>query len=148
VPFALTGAFLSMFITNTPLSLVAFIGIIMLAGIVVNNSILLVDFINQNKKRYATREEAIISAGKFRFRPIMMTMCTTCLGLLPLAIGFGSGGELVAPMGITVIGGLIFSTVVTLILIPVIYSMVDDVSERRRAKREARRAEKAVSVIV
>jgi HAE1 family hydrophobic/amphiphilic exporter-1 len=147
VPFALTGAFLSMFITNTPLSLVAFIGIIMLAGIVVNNSILLVDFINQNKKRYATREEAIISAGKFRFRPIMMTMCTTCLGLLPLAIGFGSGGELVAPMGITVIGGLIFSTVVTLILIPVIYSVVDDVSERRRAKREARRAGKTVSVM-
>jgi HAE1 family hydrophobic/amphiphilic exporter-1 len=73
-----------------------------------------------------------------------MTMFTTCLGLLPLALGIGSGGELISPMGITVIGGLVFSTVITLILIPVIYSMVDDASEKRRARREARKAAKAI----
>jgi HAE1 family hydrophobic/amphiphilic exporter-1 len=145
IPFALTGAFLGLFLTDTPLSLVAFIGIIMLSGIVVNNSILLIDFINQNRSIYATRDEAIINAGRFRFRPILMTTLTTCLGLLPLAIGLGSGGELIMPMGITVIGGLLFSTVITLVLIPVIYSIIDDVREKRRAKREERRAAKRLT---
>ncbi|MDR0357782.1 MAG: efflux RND transporter permease subunit, partial [Clostridiales Family XIII bacterium] len=139
IPFALTGAFLGLFLTNTPLSLVAFIGIIMLSGIVVNNSILLIDFINQNRAVCATRDEAIINAGKYRFRPILMTTLTTCLGLLPLALGLGSGGELVTPMGVTVIGGLLFSTLITLVLVPVIYSGIDDFREKSRIKREARR---------
>jgi HAE1 family hydrophobic/amphiphilic exporter-1 len=140
IPFALTGAFLILFLTNTPLSIVGFLGIIMLCGIVVNNSILLVDFINQNRSVYATRDEAIINAGRFRLRPIIMTMLTTCLGLLPLALGFGSGGELIAPMGITVIGGLTFSTLITLLLIPVIYAIIDERREKRRARRESRKA--------
>jgi HAE1 family hydrophobic/amphiphilic exporter-1 len=146
IPFALTGAFLGLFLTGTPLSLVAFIGIIMLSGIVVNNSILLIDFINQNRSICATRDEAIINAGRFRFRPILMTALTTCLGLLPLALGLGSGGELITPMGITVIGGLLFSTVITLVLIPVIYSIIDDFREKNRAKREARRTAKRLAV--
>jgi HAE1 family hydrophobic/amphiphilic exporter-1 len=145
IPFALTGAFIGLFVTNTPLSLVAFIGVIMLAGIVVNNSILLIDFINKNRQILGSRTEAIVAAGRYRFRPIIMTMLTTCLGLLPLAIGIGSGAELTQPMGITVIGGLLFSTVVTLLLIPVIYSYVDDVSERARKRREQRREEKRLS---
>jgi HAE1 family hydrophobic/amphiphilic exporter-1 len=145
IPFALTGAFLGLFLTNTPLSLVAFIGIIMLSGIVVNNSILLIDFINQNRAICATRDEAIINAGRYRFRPIFMTVLTTCLGLLPLALGFGSGGELITPMGITVIGGLIFSTLITLVLIPVIYSIIDDFREKSRMKREARRMAKRLA---
>jgi HAE1 family hydrophobic/amphiphilic exporter-1 len=139
IPFALTGAFLAMFLTNTPLSIVGFLGIIMLSGIVVNNSILLIDFINQNRSTYGTRNEAVIAAGRFRFRPIIMTALTTCLGLLPMAIGFGSGGELIQPMGITVIGGLMFSTVVTLVLIPVIYSIVDDAGLKRKSKREVKK---------
>jgi len=138
IPFALTGAFMALFLTGTPLSLVAFLGIIMLSGIVVNNSILLIDFINQNKLVYPTREEAILNAGRFRIRPIVMTMLTTSLGLLPLAFGVGSGAELQAPMGITVIGGLIFSTVITLIIVPVFYSIMDD----RHLKRIAHKAEK------
>lgn len=138
IPFALTGAFLGLFLTGTPLSLVAFLGIIMLGGIVVNNSILLIDFINQNKLVYPTREEAILNAGKFRIRPIIMTMMTTSLGLLPLSFGIGTGAELQAPMGITVIGGLIFSTIITLIIVPVFYSIMDD----RHLKRAARKAEK------
>jgi HAE1 family hydrophobic/amphiphilic exporter-1 len=142
IPFALTGAFIGLFVTNTPLSLVAFLGIIMLAGIVVNNSILLIDFINKNRQVYESRTEAIVAAGRYRFRPIIMTMLTTCLGLLPLALGFGSGAEMIQPMGITVIGGLLFSTVVTLVLIPVIYVYVDERQERGRLRREARRAER------
>ena len=138
IPFALTGAFLALFLTGTPLSLVAFLGIIMLGGIVVNNSILLIDFINKNQKVYATREEAIINAGRFRIRPIVMTMLTTSLGLLPLSFGLGTGAELQAPMGITVIGGLIFSTLITLVIVPVFYSIMDD----RHLKRLARKADK------
>lgn len=138
IPFALTGAFLALFLTGTPLSLVAFLGIIMLGGIVVNNSILLIDFINQNKLVYPTREEAILNAGRFRIRPIVMTMLTTSLGLMPLAFGVGTGAELQAPMGITVIGGLIFSTIITLIIVPVFYSIMDD----RHMKRMAHKAEK------
>lgn len=140
IPFALTGAFLAMFITGTPLSLVAFLGIIMLSGIVVNNSILLIDFINQNKDIYPTRTEAIINAGKFRLRPIFMTMLTTCLGLFPLSLGIGSGGEIQAPMGITVIGGLILSTIITLVIVPVFYSLLDDLHIKRMNKKEKRKA--------
>ncbi|MDR1573068.1 MAG: efflux RND transporter permease subunit, partial [Clostridiales Family XIII bacterium] len=126
----------------TPLSLVAFLGIIMLTGIVVNNSILLIDFINQNKAVYDSREEAIINAGRFRLRPIVMTGLTTCLALVPLSMGLGSGAEIQAPMGITVIGGLLFSTVITLVLVPVIYTIVDDRSTRFRNKRAAKRQAK------
>jgi HAE1 family hydrophobic/amphiphilic exporter-1 len=138
IPFALTGAFLALFLTGTPLSMVAFLGLIMLSGIVVNNSILLIDFINKNKSVYATREDAILNAGRFRIRPILMTMMVACLGLLPLSFGVGSGGELQSPMGITVIGGLLFSTVITLVIVPVIYTIFDD----RHDKRVVRKAEK------
>ncbi len=142
IPFALTGAFIALFLTGTPLSLVAFLGIIMLSGIVVNNSILLIDFINKNNEVYPTREEAILNAGKFRIRPIFMTMLTTSLGLLPLSFGIGSGGELQAPMGITVIGGLVFSTIITLIIVPVIYSIMDDRHLKRLAKKAERKERK------
>jgi HAE1 family hydrophobic/amphiphilic exporter-1 len=108
----------------------------------VNNSILLIDFINQNKAVYESREEAIVNAGRFRLRPIVMTGLTTCLALLPLSLGLGSGAELQAPMGITVIGGLLFSTVITLVIVPVIYTIVDDRSERSRARRAAKREAK------
>jgi len=143
VPFALTGAFIALFITGTPLSMVGFLGIIMLVGIVVNNSILLIDFINQNRAKAADRTEAIVAAGRYRVRPIIMTMLTTSLALIPLAMGIGSGGELEAGMGITVIGGLLFSTFITLIIIPVIYSLTDDMKIRVRERRAARHAAKA-----
>jgi HAE1 family hydrophobic/amphiphilic exporter-1 len=120
----------------------------MLAGIVVNNSILLIDFINKNRRVYESRTEAIVAAGRHRFRPIIMTMLTTCLGLLPLALGIGSGAELTQPMGITVIGGLLFSTVVTLVFIPVIYSYADDFREKSRERRNEKRAAKGLPPIV
>jgi len=104
---------------------VVFIGLILLAGIVVNNAIVLVDLINQMRRKGKNKVDAIMEGGKSRLRPILMTTLTTTLGLLPLAIGFGDGAELRSPMGITVIGGLLVSTILTLIIIPVMYSILD-----------------------
>jgi len=142
IPFALTGAFIALFITGTPLSMVGFLGIIMLGGIVVNNSILLIDFINKNRSQSENRTEAIVNAGRYRIRPIIMTMLTTSLALLPLALGIGAGGELEAGMGITVIGGLLFSTLITLIIIPVIYSLADDLHLRRIERKRLKNGKK------
>lgn len=125
IPLALVGAVLALFITGTTISVVVFIGLILLAGIVVNNAIVLIDLINQLRERGMDKYEAIIEGGKSRLRPILMTTLTTTLGLLPLAIGFGDGAELRAPMGITVIGGLLVSTLLTLVVIPVMYSIMD-----------------------
>ncbi|MCH9694727.1 MAG: efflux RND transporter permease subunit [Gammaproteobacteria bacterium] len=125
IPLALVGAVLALFITGTTINIVAFIGVIMLAGIVVNNAIVLVDLINQLKEQGKERFEAILEAGSARLRPILMTSLTTTLGLLPMAMGFGEGSEVRTPMAITVIGGLTVSTFLTLLVIPVVYSLMD-----------------------
>jgi HAE1 family hydrophobic/amphiphilic exporter-1 len=125
IPLALVGAVLALFVTGTTVNVVAFIGVIMLAGIVVNNAIVLVDLINQLQARGIEKMAAIAEAGKARLRPILMTTLTTALGLLPMAIGFGEGSEVRTPMAITVIGGLLVSTLLTLIVIPVVYSIMD-----------------------
>jgi hydrophobic/amphiphilic exporter-1 (mainly G- bacteria), HAE1 family len=125
IPLALVGAVLALFITGTTVNVVALIGVIMLAGIVVNNAIVLVDLINQLQAKGTEKIEAIMEAGRARLRPILMTTLTTALGLLPMAIGFGEGAEVRAPMAITVIGGLLVSTLLTLIVIPVVYSLLD-----------------------
>ena len=130
VPFALSGGFIGLFITGKALSLPAFIGIIMLAGIVVNNAIVLIDYINQLRAKGMDRNDAIIKAGKDRFRPIMMTTLTTVLGLLPMAIGLGEGSNTIAPIAIVVVGGLSLSTVLTLSFIPVVYTVFDGGSRR------------------
>ena len=125
IPLALVGAVLALFLTGTTVNVVAFIGIIMLAGIVVNNAIVLVDLINQLQAQGMEKTSAIMEAGQARLRPILMTTLTTVLGLLPMAIGFGEGSELRTPMAITVIGGLLVSTLLTLVVIPVVYSLLD-----------------------
>jgi HAE1 family hydrophobic/amphiphilic exporter-1 len=125
IPLALIGAILALWITDTTVSVVVFIGLILLAGIVVNNAIVLIDLVNQLRERGKEKFEAIIEGGHSRLRPILMTTLTTTLGLLPLAIGFGDGAELRAPMAITVIGGLVVSTLLTLVVIPVVYSILD-----------------------
>ena len=125
IPLALVGAVLALFITGTTVNIVAFIGVIMLAGIVVNNAIVLVDLINQLRTQGKERIEAIMEAGTARLRPILMTSLTTTLGLLPMAMGFGEGSEVRTPMAITVIGGLTVSTMLTLVVIPVVYSLMD-----------------------
>ncbi|NIL94805.1 MAG: MMPL family transporter [Woeseiaceae bacterium] len=125
IPLALVGAVLALFVTGTTINIVALIGVIMLAGIVVNNAIVLVDLINQLRAQGKERLDAIMEAGAARLRPILMTSLTTALGLLPMAIGFGEGAEVRAPMAITVIGGLLVSTFLTLVVIPVVYSLLD-----------------------
>ncbi|MDJ0905606.1 MAG: efflux RND transporter permease subunit [Woeseiaceae bacterium] len=125
IPLALVGAVLALFITGTTINIVALIGVIMLAGIVVNNAIVLVDLINQLRAQGKQKLDAIMEAGRARLRPILMTSLTTALGLLPMAVGFGEGAEVRAPMAITVIGGLLVSTFLTLVVIPVVYSLMD-----------------------
>jgi len=125
IPLALVGAVLALYVTGTTINVVAFIGIIMLAGIVVNNAIVLIDLINQLRRSGVAKTEAILEAGRSRLRPILMTTLTTALGLLPMALGFGEGAEIRAPMAITVIGGLTTSTLLTLLVIPVVYSLVE-----------------------
>ncbi len=125
IPLALVGAILGLWITNSTISVVVFIGLILLAGIVVNNAIVLIDLINQFRERGMGKIQAILEGGKSRLRPIVMTTLTTALGLLPLAIGIGDGAELRAPMAITVIAGLLVSTLLTLIVIPTMYAIMD-----------------------
>ena len=125
IPLALIGVLIFLYLFDIPASIVVFLGGIMLAGIVVNNAIVLVDYINQLKARGMDKIEAILMAGKVRLRPILMTTSTTALGLLPMAIGMGDGAEIRAPMAITVIIGLLTSTVLTLVVIPTVYSVLD-----------------------
>jgi multidrug efflux pump subunit AcrB len=124
IPLALIGVILFLYLLNIPLSIVVFLGLIMLAGIVVNNAIVLVDYINQLRDEGLKKTEAIVEAGKARLRPILMTTSTTVLGLLPMALGLGDGAEIRTPMAITVIVGLLTSTVLTLVVIPTVYSIV------------------------
>ncbi|MDE7069051.1 MAG: efflux RND transporter permease subunit [Alistipes sp.] len=123
IPFAFTGVFLALWITHTPLSIIALIGAIMLVGIVTKNGIVMVDYMNLLIERGAGVFEAVIAGGKSRLRPVLMTSFTTILGMVPLAIGSGAGSETWQPMGIAVIGGLTCSTLLTLFIVPVLYSI-------------------------
>lgn len=134
VPLMIVGVGLTLFASNTPISITVVIGLIVLAGIVVNNAIVIVDYINQLKARGMKSYDAIVEAVKVRIRPVLMTAFTTILGLLPLAIGMGEGSEVNQPMGLTVIGGLISSTFLTLFVIPVIYSLFDKETRRMNKK--------------
>ncbi|RKL67101.1 MFS transporter [Salipaludibacillus neizhouensis] len=125
VPLVIIGVALGLTLTLTPLSVMAFIGLIVLAGIVVNNAIVLVDYMNKLKESGMRSYDAMVEAVKDRARPILMTSITTILGLVPLALGLGEGSEIQQPMAITVIGGLISSTFLTLLFIPVVYSFFD-----------------------
>ena len=126
VPFAFIGVALILFLTGTTFNIQSYLGIIMLAGIVVNNSILLVDTANKLRREEGMDlREAVETAGRRRLRPILMTAITTVLGLLPLALGLAEGGETQAPLGRAVVGGLLVSTLVSLLLIPVIYSLFE-----------------------
>ena len=140
IPFAFTGVFLALWLTSTPLSLIALIGAIMLVGIVTKNGIVMVDYMNLLIERGSGVFEAVIAGGKSRLRPVLMTSFTTVLGMLPLAIGTGAGSETWQPMGIAVIGGLTFSTILTLFIVPVLYSILVHRSQRREQRRLARLA--------
>jgi len=130
VPFSLIGVILALLLANKSLNVLSYIGIIMLVGIVVNNSIVLIDYINRLRQKGMERNEAIILGGRTRLRPILMTMFTTVLALVPMAIGIGEGSELRAPMAITIIGGLTSSTFLSLIIVPIFYTFLDDLSQK------------------
>lgn len=130
LPQTVTGAALSLLITGHSLSVPVFIGVIMLAGIVVNNSIVLIDLINRFREEGEEYRGAVLKAAPIRLRPILMTTLTTALAMFPLSLGIGSGAELWAPMAAVVIGGLLFSTLLTLIVVPAAYVLVEDVKSR------------------
>jgi HAE1 family hydrophobic/amphiphilic exporter-1 len=126
IPLAFAGGLIGLFVTYRTLNITSIIGFIMLSGIVVNNAIVLLDYIGTRRKMGEDIHTAIIMAGPIRLRPILMTSLTTILGLLPLSLGIGEGAELQASMGTVVIGGLLLSSLLTLVFIPVVYSIFDD----------------------
>jgi HAE1 family hydrophobic/amphiphilic exporter-1 len=131
VVFAFTGVFLALWLTGTSLSMIAMIGAIMLVGIVVKNGIIIVDFTNLQRERGLSLNQAVITAGKSRLRPVLMTSLTTILGMIPLAVSSGQGAEIWRPMAIAVIGGLTFSTLLTLLVVPAMYSAFNAGKERK-----------------
>lgn len=139
IPLAGIGVTTILVLTNTTFNMQAFLGVIILVGIVVNNAIILIDYTNQLRREhgYALRE-AIIAAGSRRLRPILMTTTTTVLGLLPMALGVGEGSELQAPLARVVIGGLSTSTLITLVLIPVVYMILEERAERAKERKRAK----------
>jgi HAE1 family hydrophobic/amphiphilic exporter-1 len=132
IPFAFSGVAIALYLTNTTLSVISGIGAVMLIGIVVKNAIVLVDFINLMRERGNELYEAIAISGRSRLRPVIMTSATTILGMLPLAMSSGAGSELWSPMGVAIIGGLVFSTMVTLVLVPVVYAIFAKHGERNK----------------
>ena len=130
IPLAFVGSVLGLHWMGMNVSVVVFLGLIMLAGIVVNNAIVLVDYTNTLRGRGVDLKEAVLEACRVRLRPILMTTATTVLGLFPLALGLGDGAEIRAPMAVTVIGGLLSSTFLTLLTIPTLYYLVARLGER------------------
>ncbi|MFI6279153.1 efflux RND transporter permease subunit [Streptomyces sp. NPDC050988] len=144
IPFAATGAIGLLVITGTPMGVPSMIGMLMLIGIVVTNAIVLIDLINQYRKQGYGVVEAVVEGGRHRLRPILMTALATIFALLPMALGItGEGGFIAQPLAVVVIGGLITSTLLTLLLVPTLYAMVELRKERRAKKKAAKRGEKA-----
>jgi HAE1 family hydrophobic/amphiphilic exporter-1 len=137
LPLSLIGVVLALFVSHTPVSVVVILGIILLAGIVVNNGIILVDFINHLRKEGLSLEEAAIRAGKIRLRPILMTAFSSAIGLLPLALGIGEGAELQAPMAIAVMGGILIATFLTLVVTPAIYIGTEEIAGKFKKPKPA-----------
>ncbi|MCR6496136.1 efflux RND transporter permease subunit [Thermomonas sp. S9] len=143
IPLALVGAVAALLLTRSPVSVVVFIGLILLVGLVVKNAIILIDKVNQLREAGVAKREALVEGARSRLRPIMMTTLTAVFGFLPLALAFGDGAEVRSPMAVTVIGGLLVSTLLTLVVIPVVYDLLDRkpdgyYAERgRRARRDA-----------
>jgi HAE1 family hydrophobic/amphiphilic exporter-1 len=134
VPFTITGVIFAFLLTGTTLSLVTFTGVIMLIGVVVNNGIILVDYTNLLRGRGLQLSEAIQEAGRSRLRPVLMTTITTVIAMVPMAISKTMGSEIWSPLGITMIGGLLVSTLITLVLVPVVYALMNLGTLRKERK--------------
>lgn len=142
IPLAFTGGFMGLWISGSEVSVIALIGFVMLSGIIVNNGIVLVDYINQLRERGMTKYEAIVEAGKTRLRPILMTALTTILGLLPMIISSDSGSDMIRPMSIVTIGGLIYGTLLTLFVVPCIYAILNRKKDRAMQEEIEKKSEK------
>jgi HAE1 family hydrophobic/amphiphilic exporter-1 len=129
LPLTMVGVFGALMLTGMTLNVFSFIGVIMLMGLVTKNAILLVDFTNQNRRSGTDKVSAVLAAGPLRLRPILMTAMSTIFGVVPVALALSEGGETRAPMAVAVIGGMITSTFFTLIIIPVVYLLMDDIVE-------------------
>jgi multidrug efflux pump subunit AcrB len=145
LPFSLVGVFLALLFTGTTLNIFSMIGFIMLMGLVTKNAILLVDFANRARRAGASIHDAVLQAGQVRLRPILMTTGAMLGGMLPLALGLGEGGETQAPMGRAIMGGVITSTLLTLVVVPVLYTYLERWTERRRERRARRLAREAAA---
>src|SRR6186713_746265 len=144
LPFSLIGVFLALLLTGTTLNIFSIIGFIMLMGLVTKNAILLVDFANRSRRAGASLHDSLLQAGQVRLRPIMMTTAAMIGGMMPLALGLGESGETQAPMGRAIIGGVITSTLLTLVVVPVLYTYLDALYQRMHRRRARRRAAHAV----
>jgi HAE1 family hydrophobic/amphiphilic exporter-1 len=140
VPLSLIGVTWALILTNTSLNIVSILGIIILGGIVVDNGIVLIDFVNLSRKEGMKLEEALMYGSKIRLRPILMTAATTVLGLLPLALGIGQGSKLQSPMAVTVMGGLTVATFLTLVVIPAVYLVTQRFLDTRRGQFSDRKS--------
>jgi len=128
IPLSLTGVVMALLITGRPINLPVLIGIVLLGGIAVNNGIVMVDYINQLRRKGVDKREAVLQGCAVRLRPVLITAITTVVGMLPMAISTSSGAEIRAPLAITVLGGLLATTFLTLFVIPIIYSLFEKVS--------------------
>jgi hydrophobe/amphiphile efflux-1 (HAE1) family protein len=149
LPLAVVGALITLFVSGSTLNIISLIGIVMLMGLVTKNAILLVDFTKQLRRRGLSRTEALLQAGPIRLRPILMTTFAMIFGMLPLALSLGSGAEFKAPMAQAVIGGLISSTLLTLVVVPIVYTILDDIvvfiTGRETVRVEAEEAESVIT---
>jgi multidrug efflux pump subunit AcrB len=148
LPLSLIGVLLALLLTGTTLNIFSIIGFIMLMGLVTKNAILLVDFTNHALREGHSLHDAILEAGQVRLRPILMTTMAMIFGMLPMSIGAGSGGELLAPMGRAVIGGVITSSLLTLVIVPVLYTYFYGLARRIKARRQRKMAQAAEPAMV
>ncbi|OZB53417.1 MAG: acriflavin resistance protein [Stenotrophomonas sp. 14-69-23] len=151
IPLALVGAVAALLLSRSPVSVVVFIGLILLVGLVVKNAIILIDKVNQLREEGVAKRQALVEGARSRLRPIMMTTLCAVFGFLPLALAFGEGAEVRSPMAITVIGGLLVSTLLTLLVIPVVYDLLDRKADAfyaergRRARQQAQQVEQVLA---
>jgi multidrug efflux pump subunit AcrB len=136
IPFAFVGVIWAFLVTGTTLNMVSFMGMVMLMGIVVNNAIVLVDYTNIMRRRGLGIREALMTSGRRRLRPVLMTAFTTMFGMLPLAVSRSEGAEMWNPLGVAMIGGLLVATAVTLVLVPTIYSLLEGRRSRTQEVKE------------
>lgn len=140
IPLAFTGGFIGLLVTGFDVSVISMLGFVMLCGIIVNNGIVLVDYINMLRQSGRERREAIVEAGKTRMRPIFITALTTVLGLSVMALGIGTGAEMMQPLAVVCIGGLLYATVMTLYIVPAIYDIFN--------RKELRKVEKEDLIVI